>query len=660
MTQLDNEPANISKTTSGLGGQTPNGASIVVSPPKQDAQIQEQTQQIEEGLQKQQGLEVNGQREEIPITQEGAPLSEDNLRTSSNKNAQGQEDTQQREGQLGVTDKEQQGPAVREEALPSENNLTFPHEPDTRGQEQALQIEDGLQAVQQSEVNGKEQEVPAAQQEALLLEENTTPSNHVDQGPKQAQQDLQVEREPEVNSKEQEVSMTQQERPQPEDTSPPPKERAKRKRGRPKSQADNRPSFKGSATTQSLEEGTTRESKQLPEIPQEQRQNGFKETQNPKVPRERRKRGRPAAAGTLSNENGDAEGKQSLPAEENTQESQGPRKLPGRKPRGRKPQTGNRTADPGPNVERDVEMDDVRPEPGADSRTREKESDASPPQQLKEKPNRRRAAADSNSQIGATPQSVQGESQPSPPEEQPEPTARELPVPPKRGRGRPSLSSKTGDTQTKPQGEQSAQQEDEGAETRPTRKKTRQPRGDMVPVTVHRLANVTALGAAPESMELSSDEESADELSTRQKTKLPNRGGVNPADVLSQICRETLEKTLTTLKNGIANESNAARRSEWTRKKKVVEAYGSELEGRLFELSEILDSNFILGVQLRKSKREMMDLRSRLHQVRKERESVALQMDAVRRKHAEEEDARMVRLEYLHLLLQQLIANVKQ
>jgi hypothetical protein len=140
------------------------------------------------------------------------------------------------------------------------------------------------------------------------------------------------------------------------------------------------------------------------------------------------------------------------------------------------------------------------------------------------------------------------------------------------------------------------------------------------------------------------DGESADELATRGKTKLPKRGGVNPADVLSQICRETLEKTLTTLKNGIANETNPARRAEWTRKKKAVEAYETELEGRLFELSEMLDSNFVLSVQLKKAKREMMDLRGRLYQVRKERETVALRMDAVRRKHAEEESARMARI----------------
>lgn len=176
----------------------------------------------------------------------------------------------------------------------------------------------------------------------------------------------------------------------------------------------------------------------------------------------------------------------------------------------------------------------------------------------------------------------------------------------------------------------------------PARRRITRGRGETVPVTVHRLVNIPSLGGKPDLSDTSSEEESADELSTRQKTKLPNRGGVNQADVLNQICRETLEKTLTTLKNGIAEETNVARKAEWTRKKKVVETYGTELEGRLLEMSEMLDSNFVLGVKLKRAKREMMEMRSRLYHVRREREAIAVQMDIVRRKHGEEERARVV------------------
>ncbi|EAW11352.1 uncharacterized protein ACLA_090450 [Aspergillus clavatus NRRL 1] len=219
---------------------------------------------------------------------------------------------------------------------------------------------------------------------------------------------------------------------------------------------------------------------------------------------------------------------------------------------------------------------------------------------------------------------------------------------PKKRRGRPSLASKRNEGNAGGAEERQERQETQpetGEEApQPVKKRTRQPRGETVPVTVHRLVNVASLAELSRPDSPAEEEDSADELAARRKTKLPKRGGVNPADVLSQICRETLEKTLTTLKNGIANETNPARRAEWTRKKKAVEAFETELEGRLFELSEMLDSNFVLSVQLRKAKREMMDLRGRLYQVRKEREGVALRVDAVRRKHAEEEEARMARM----------------
>ncbi|KAE8149372.1 hypothetical protein BDV25DRAFT_156473 [Aspergillus avenaceus] len=240
--------------------------------------------------------------------------------------------------------------------------------------------------------------------------------------------------------------------------------------------------------------------------------------------------------------------------------------------------------------------------------------------------------------------------QPAQPEE-PEPEAEPEEAPKKsepsasgRGRGRQPGSKKDKkpaqpeETQPEETVEEAAAERDEGEASR-ARRKPRQPRGETVPVTVHRLANVASLSGIRADAS-SGEDESADELSTRQKTKLPSRGGVNVADVLGQICRETLEKSLTTLMNGIANEGNAARRSELTTKRKAVEAYGTELEGRLFELGEMLDSNFMLGVKMKKAKREMLDMRSRLYHLRSERESVALQMDAVRKKHADEERTR--------------------
>ncbi|KAJ5131050.1 uncharacterized protein N7515_007089 [Penicillium bovifimosum] len=229
-------------------------------------------------------------------------------------------------------------------------------------------------------------------------------------------------------------------------------------------------------------------------------------------------------------------------------------------------------------------------------------------------------------------------------ENQPRPAVDSAPSKPKRGRPGKKAKRAT-EPEPEPEPEVVAEQEPEyQPEAEPTqdqpRRKTRQPRGETVPITVYRLANANSLGGtAPTDDRSADEEESSDELTTHQRTKMPNRGGVNPADVLSQICRETLEKTLNTLKDGIANEANATRRAEWSRKRKAVEAFGSELESRLMDLSGMLDSNFVLGMQLKKTKREMMDLRNHLYRVRRERENIALQMDAVRSRHMEEERA---------------------
>ncbi|KAL4743108.1 hypothetical protein BDV11DRAFT_166512 [Aspergillus similis] len=231
------------------------------------------------------------------------------------------------------------------------------------------------------------------------------------------------------------------------------------------------------------------------------------------------------------------------------------------------------------------------------------------------------------------------------PEPEPEPETEREPQP-----GRRPKDTKRGGKRPTAQSDETSREDGTEDQPQPKNRKPRQPRGETVPVTVHRLANAASLGGQLFESSDEDDSNSPDEVTNKQTTELPSRGGVNPADVLAQICRETLEKTLTTLKTGIENEANATRRAEWTLRRKAVEAYGAELEGRLSDLSEMLDSNFMLSAKVKKAKRNMLDLRARLDHIRREREAVALRLDAVRREHAREEQAGMARSTINHSL----------
>lgn len=279
------------------------------------------------------------------------------------------------------------------------------------------------------------------------------------------------------------------------------------------------------------------------------------------------------------------------------------------------------------------------PEPEIEVEEPEQPEEPEPESQSGPSKSRRGKAGKKDKRATET-QPIARKEQPAPAPPEPEVEAEPEPAASGSSTSRRAAGRKATETQTAV-----TEEEPEQADAAPRRstRKTREPRGEAVPVTVHRLANTSAFEISHGDFG-EDDGSPGDETSAQPKTQLLNRGGVNPADVLSQICRETLEKTLATLKNGIDNETNQSKRAEWTRKRRAVEAFSTELDGRLLDLSEMLDSNFVLGVQLKKSKRDMMDLRGHLYKVRKERESVALQMDAVRAKHMEEENAKTVSL----------------
>ena len=94
-----------------------------------------------------------------------------------------------------------------------------------------------------------------------------------------------------------------------------------------------------------------------------------------------------------------------------------------------------------------------------------------------------------------------------------------------------------------------------------------------VPITVHRIAHAKCL---------KDDLVYEDILSI--PAPFPKKGGVNAIDVLSQICRETIAKSIETLKQNADNEPSQQQKAEWRRKSKAVKMFGDELDTRLFQM----------------------------------------------------------------------------
>ena len=96
---------------------------------------------------------------------------------------------------------------------------------------------------------------------------------------------------------------------------------------------------------------------------------------------------------------------------------------------------------------------------------------------------------------------------------------------------------------------------------------------ESIPITVHRLSRVQALVYEDDDQDILAG-----------PAPFPKKGGVNAIDVLSQICREMIAKTMDTLQRGAKNEGHEGRKAEWKRKRKAVEMFGDELDGRLFQM----------------------------------------------------------------------------
>lgn len=153
------------------------------------------------------------------------------------------------------------------------------------------------------------------------------------------------------------------------------------------------------------------------------------------------------------------------------------------------------------------------------------------------------------------------------------------------------------------------------------------------PIQTYRIANAETLPTITEEDE--EDGRHSDEESSRMPITFSGRSQPNAVDVLAQICRETIQSTLDKLDTA---PSASASRAGSRRKRTALEAFASDLDQRLFDMSEAVENRLTLEARLRKSKRELAELQARWVEVRRQREEVALKADGIRRQNWENEE----------------------
>ena len=162
------------------------------------------------------------------------------------------------------------------------------------------------------------------------------------------------------------------------------------------------------------------------------------------------------------------------------------------------------------------------------------------------------------------------------------------------------------------------------------------------PVLTHRLTNTCALATITE--EAGSEEETSETEpgSLQTFTKFHNRATPNCVDVLAQFCREDIEAAMenigtTGLIGATTEAASTSSRASLKRKRAAIQAFSSELEARLFDLSTAVEHRLSLEARLKHSAREKAEMQARWVELRRERERVAIQIDEARAKKEDRE-----------------------
>ncbi|MCJ1430112.1 hypothetical protein MMC29_008027 [Sticta canariensis] len=173
---------------------------------------------------------------------------------------------------------------------------------------------------------------------------------------------------------------------------------------------------------------------------------------------------------------------------------------------------------------------------------------------------------------------------------------------------------------------------------------SRKPPKNSMPITVYRMSTNDAL-----------DSENDRSDSLINPSALPKNNAVNVVDVLAQICRELVSKSTDSFGEAAKNERNQSKKATLERKRNTIETYGEELDNRLFQLTETLDTNLALSARVRRADKEEKALRAELESLQEEHESIARQTTQI-----QEANARLHTRAKLASLLRDIEAAVRQ
>ena len=156
------------------------------------------------------------------------------------------------------------------------------------------------------------------------------------------------------------------------------------------------------------------------------------------------------------------------------------------------------------------------------------------------------------------------------------------------------------------------------------------PPKNSFPILTHRFANLSSLPTVAEEFDCDSDGNQTVNNNSLA-SKLSNRAIPNAIDILAQFCRETVSKL------SDASCARTANNKEIKQKHTVIEAFGSELDSRLFDMSAAVEHKLNLEDRVKKSRKERTELQAQWMEIRRQREEVSLKCDDIRRRHWENE-----------------------